>query len=622
MKALILAGGKGTRLGEHTHRIPKPMVEVGGKPILLHQIELLKSYRITDITILVNHLSETIIEYFGDGSNLGVTITYHNEKEPLGTAGGLKDIESKISEDFLLIYGDVMINIDLNRLIEFHHKSDSDCTLVIHPNDHPQDSDLVDIDDNGRVIAFHSKPHEEGKYYRNLVNAGLYILSPTILKFLKKGRKADFGQDIFPAIYKKINMYGYNTAEYLKDMGTPGRLERVTKDYLSGRIERANYKHKRACIFLDRDGVLNLDTDLISRHEDLILFDFVPEAVKRINESEYLSVVVTNQSVVARNMCTIEDLKVIHNKMEALLGLEGAYLNGIYFCPHHPQGGFPEENPLYKVDCECRKPKPGMLLQAAKEFNIDLEKSWLIGDSERDIKAGEAAGCTTIAVRTGRATHTSKVEPDFWFENLTEAEDFILNNQYKNIFEQISETIKTPKKKPCIISIGGKARSGKSVLSSYLVYRLKQKGKKVLHVELDKWLLAENERGNAKNVFDRYQLPLLTSDLKKIIKGEMVVAPGYSINTEAAKESVTFNPDGNDIIILDGVVALSMPEIRELSHLKVFVNIDSELHKERIFDYYEWQGKTEHEIFCLYQSRLEDEYRLIDRDINFADIVV
>ena len=622
MKALILAGGKGTRLAEHTHRIPKPMIEVGGKPILLHQIELLKSYGISDITILVNHLSETIIAYFGDGSNFGVTITYHNEKEPLGTAGCLKDIESKINEDFLLLYGDVMINMDLNRLIEFHHKSDSDCTLVVHPNDHPQDSDLVEIDENGRVTAFHPKPHEEGKYYRNLVNAGLYVLSPTILKFLKKGRKADFGQDVFPAIYKKINIYGYNTAEYLKDMGTPSRLEKVTEDYFSGRIERANYKYKRACIFLDRDGVLNLDTDLISRHEDLVLFDFVPKAVKRINESEYVSVVVTNQSVVARNMCTIDELKVIHNKMEALLGLEGAYLNGIYFCPHHPHGGFPEENPLYKMDCDCRKPKPGMLLQAAKEFNIDLASSWLIGDSDRDIKAGKAAGCTTIAVRTGRATHTSKVEPDFWFENLTEAANFIINDPYNNVFQSIEKRISKKAKTPFIISVGGQARSGKSVLSSYLTKRLEKLGKKVLHVELDKWLLAENERANAKSVFDRYQLPTLTSDLKKIIKGEKVIAPGFSINPDAEKESITYNPNGSEIIIIDGVVALSMPEIRELSQTKIFVNIDSESHKERIFDYYEWRGRTENEIFCLYYSRLMDEYRIIDRHIDFADIVV
>lgn len=622
MKALILAGGKGTRLGAKTQLTPKPMLLIGGKPVLQHQVEFFKSYGITDITILVNHLGNAIIQYFGNGHAFGVSITYYSEHVPLGTAGGVKELEESLNDDFILLYGDVMINMDLNRLIDFHSKANSDCTLVVHPNDHPQDSDLVEIDDHNRVIAFHSKPHDEGKYYRNLVNAGLYIMSPSILRFLKKGRKSDFGQDIFPSICKKINMFGYNTAEYLKDMGTPTRLERVTVDYLSGRIERASYKHQRACIYLDRDGVLNEDTDLISRHEDLNLFEFVPAAIKRINQSEYLSVVITNQSVVARNLCTYDEVKVIHNKMEALLGEEGAYLNGIYFCPHHPDGGFLGENIRYKVDCNCRKPKPGMLLDAAKKFNIDLRKSWMVGDSDRDIKAGKAAGCKTIAVRTGRSTHTSKVNPDFWFENLTEAVSFIIDNPYNAFLHQIDDAIGKSKANPFVIAIGGRARSGKSALSRYLTQWLEGKEKRVLHVELDKWLLAESDRMNAKNVFDRFQLPLLSKDMLKILKGQKVMAPGYSIDPMAERERIAYDPSGYDIIILDGVVGLSMPEVRELSQLKIFVKIDPELHEQRFFDYYRWRGKADNEIFCLFQSRLLDENRLIDEQIAFADLVI
>ncbi len=622
MKALILAGGKGTRLGEKTHLTPKPMIVIGGKPVLEHQVELFKSYGITDIIILVNHLSDIIINYFGNGKKFGVSIEYYTEHVPLGTAGGLNDLQDKLNEDFILLYGDVMINMDLNRLLYFHKEKQSDCTLVVHPNDHPQDSDLVDIDEHNRVVAFHSKPHVEGKYYRNLVNAGLYVMSPGILKFIKKGRKSDFGHDIFPSIYKKINMYGYNTAEYLKDMGTTTRLERVTKDFKSGRIERFSYKHQRKCIFLDRDGVLNEDTDLISRQEDLTLFNFVPDAVKRINQSEYLSVVVTNQSVVARNLCTIADLRSIHNKMEALLGEEGAYLDGIYFCPHHPDGGFPGENKLYKVDCECRKPKPGMLLAAAKGFNINLKKSWLIGDSERDINAGIAAGCTTIAVRSGRSNYTTKAKPDYWFENLSEAVSFILDEPYKKLLSGVEKELNKKGKAPLVIAVGGRARSGKSAISSYLALNLESKRKKVLHVELDSWLLPESDRANAKNVFDRFQLPLLKNDLVKIIKGEKALAAGYSVNPKVERESVPYDPSGCDVILIDGVVALSMPEVRELSQLKIFVNIDPKLHKQRVFDYYRWRGKSDNEIFCLYNSRLNDEYQLIDKQIAFADIVV
>ncbi len=622
MKAFILAGGKGTRLGEKTQLIPKPMIHIGGKPVLQHQVELFKSYGVTSITILVNHLSDAIIQHFGDGKDFGVSITYHNENEPLGTAGGLKDLEGNLGEDFFLLYGDVMINMDLNRLVLYHKEKGSECTIVVHPNDHPQDSDLVDIDDNGRVVAFHSKPHKEGAYYRNLVNAGLYVMNPSILRFIKRGKKADFGHDIFPSIYKKISMFGYNTAEYLKDMGTPTRLEHVCNDFQSGRIERSNYKYKRACIFLDRDGVLNEDTDLISRHEDLNLFNFVPAAIKRINQSEYLSVVVTNQSVIARNLCSIEELQVIHNKLEALLGEEGAYLNRIYYCPHHPEGGFPEENKLYKINCECRKPKPGMLLDAAKEFNINLKESWLIGDSERDIKAGQAAGCTTIAVRSGRSNYTTKAKPDFWFEDLTEAVSFILDKPYKDLLTSVELKLNENERVPKIIAIGGRSRTGKSVISNFLALNLKSKGRRVLRVELDNWLLAESDRLNAKNVFDRFQLPLLTKDLNKIIEGKRVSAPGYSFNPLIEKESVVYDLAGCDVIIIEGVVALSMPEIRELSHLKIFVNIEPAFHKQRVFDYYRWRGKADNEIYNLYNSRLLDEYRLIDKDIDFGDIVV
>ncbi|MHC1702329.1 MAG: HAD-IIIA family hydrolase [Tenuifilaceae bacterium] len=622
MKALILAGGKGTRLGEKTLLTPKPMLEIGGKPVLLHQIELLKKYKITDITLLVNHLSQSIVDYFGNGDKFGVKLSYFHEKNPLGTAGGLKDLESDLGKDFLLLYGDVMVNMDLSRLISFHRSKNSDCTLVVHPNDHPYDSDLLDIDENSRVKAFHAKPHSEGKYYRNLVNAGLYVLSPSIFDFLKKGKKVDFGKDVFPDIFKKINMFGYNTSEYLKDMGTPMRLEKVTKDYLSGRIERSNYEHPQSCIFLDRDGVLNEDLNLISQPEDLHLFEYTAEAINEINHSEYLAIVATNQSVVARNLCTIEELNIIHNKIETDLGISGAYLNALYYCPHHPDKGYPEENKAYKIDCDCRKPKPGMLLQAAKDYNLNLSKSWFIGDSESDIKAGKTAGCKTIAVRSGRSKGYFKTQPDFWFENLKEATSFIVNDPYSNLLKKVDAELSKHDKTPVVIAIGGRARSGKSNICSYIALNFESKGKKVLRVELDNWLLAESDRVNAKNVFDRFQLPLLTNDLVRIIEGKKTVAPGYSNNPEVEKESVVYFPAGYDVIIIDGVVALSMPEVRKLSQLKIFVNIESSVHKERVFDYYRWRGKTENEIHCLYYTRLLDEYRLIDRHVDFADLVV
>jgi mannose-1-phosphate guanylyltransferase/phosphomannomutase len=431
MQAVILAGGQGTRLQSVSKLVAKPMLPIGGSPLLEHQLILLKDAGITEIIILVNHLKETIQQHIGDGSKWGVSVSYFEEVTPLGTVGGVKAIEHQLTEDFILLYGDVMMSMDLQRLIHFHEQKKSDCTLVIHPNDHPYDSDLVELDKNDRITAFHSKPHHAGRYYQNMVNAGAYILSPKIFNFLEKNKKADFGKDIFPNIVSKLNMFGYNTSEYLKDMGTPDRLEHVTADYLSGKIEARNLRHKQRAIFLDRDGVLNVDHSYIATPEQFELYSFTSEAIKKINQSNFLAVVVTNQPVVARNLCSEDDLRVIHNKLDTALGNEGAKLDALYYCPHHPDKGFPDENPAYKFDCDCRKPKPGMFLQAAASFNIDLEQSFMIGDDERDIVAGKNAGVTTLGVRTGKGLKGSKIQPDYMFENVSAAVDFILQSTAK-----------------------------------------------------------------------------------------------------------------------------------------------------------------------------------------------
>lgn len=141
--------------------------------------------------------------------------------------------------------------------MDFHFKKKSECTLVLHPNDHPYDSDLVESAKDKQISGFFTKPHDPGKYYPNLVNAGVYILSAKVFPFLEAGVKADFGRDIFPEAVNKLRMFGYNTAEYLKDMGTPERLNEVEYDWQSGKIKRSSYEFKQKAIFLDRDGVVN-----------------------------------------------------------------------------------------------------------------------------------------------------------------------------------------------------------------------------------------------------------------------------------------------------------------------------------------------------------------------------
>lgn len=426
-QAVILAGGKGKRLWPLTRHIPKPMLKIGEVPLLEHQVNLLKRYGIKEIIILTNYFSKVIEKYFSDGGNFGVKISYFKEKKPLGTTGGLKEIANRLKNDFVVLYGDIMLDIDINRLLAFHKNKKSDCTLVLHPNDHPQDSDLVETNGNQRIIAFHRKPHLDNRYFGNLVSAGLYVLSPKLLKYIRKGVRADFGKDVFQKIVKKEKLYGYLTAEYLKDTGTPQRLAEVRKDYQSGKIKRLNRKNKRKAIFLDRDGVINdaIDVGRKIKTKDFRLLPGVAQAIKKINQSEFLAVVITNQPAVAKGLLTIEVLAQIHKKMEGLLGKAGAKLDAIYYCPHHPERGFTGENLSYKIKCNCRKPKIGLIKKSKKDFNIDLKRSYFVGDSFRDILCGKRAGTTTIGVKTGKRCQDGKVKPDYFFKDLNQAVNFI-----------------------------------------------------------------------------------------------------------------------------------------------------------------------------------------------------
>ena len=430
MDLVIIAGGKGTRLG--IKDMPKPMVEVGGKPLLEHHITLAKQYAIKNIYILSGHLSEVIVDYFGDGRKFGLNITHVIEKYPLGTAGAVKQLKNRLNERFMVVYGDVFLDIDLKSFMDFDMETDSIADIIVHPNDHPHDSDLVDVNDENIVTAFHSKPHDENQYHRNLVNAAVYILSPDIFQYIPQDKPSDFGKDIFPLILQSDKVIrAYKTAEYIKDIGTIERLGKVSRDIMNGKVKRFSKRHKRPAIFIDRDGTIVRDVDLLHRVEDLELLPFSAAAIKKINDSDYLSFLITNQPVVARNLCDTSVIAQIHNKLETLLGRNGAYLNDIYFCPHHPDRGYPGENPEFKIDCDCRKPKTGMISKAVKEYNVDIESSWFIGDMTTDIQTGKNAGMKTILVRTGKDGKDGKFEVnfDYIFDNIEDAVDFILSKK-------------------------------------------------------------------------------------------------------------------------------------------------------------------------------------------------
>lgn len=392
MQAVIMAGGKGTRIASLVSDVPKPMILICGKPILQYQIECLKAQGIKEIILVIGHLGNVIKSYFGEGEKYGVSITYIEETVPLGTAGALYYLKDKIKDDFLLLNGDIIFDIDVKRFMAYHKKMGGEATIFTHPNSHPYDSGIVITDQHGVVKRWLNK-EDDRKWYKNRVNAGLHILSPHIFDLVMSAEKMDLDRDVLKKLIPERKLVAYDSPEYVKDMGTPERFEAVTRDIETGLVQAKNLTHRQKAVFLDRDGTVNIYKGFIRHAEDFELIPGVAKAIKKVNESGYLAIIVTNQPVIARGECSFEELERIHQKMETLLGQEGAYIDDIFCCPHHPNKGYAGERIEYKIDCDCRKPKPGLLYQAAQKYNIDLEKSYMVGDDERDMEAGRRAGC-------------------------------------------------------------------------------------------------------------------------------------------------------------------------------------------------------------------------------------
>lgn len=432
MQAVIMAGGKGTRLISLTRdEIPKPMAPVAGKPILEWQIAQLKSNGITEIVIAVGHLGEKIIEYFGDGSRYGVNIRYFRETEPLGSAGCLYYVRDMLDNGlFFLVFGDVLFDIDLARMEKFHFEKKSEATIFVHPNSHPYDSDLVVTDAECRVIAFDSKNNDRSLYwYDNCVNAGLYLLDKAFCERIKTPVKTDMEKGILlPMAEHGERIYAYGSPEYVKDVGTPDRIAAAERELSNGILAARNLKNKQKAVFLDRDGTINVLKGLVWKEEDFELYPFSAEAIGKLNRAGYLAIVITNQPVVARGLCGVEDVENIHNKMKTLLGREGVFCDDVRFCPHHPDKGYPEENPDYKIVCRCRKPDIGLIEECVIKYNIDLARSWFIGDTTVDIRTGRNAGTKTALVLTGEAGRDGKHDdsPDLVCDNLLDAVNIIL----------------------------------------------------------------------------------------------------------------------------------------------------------------------------------------------------
>lgn len=428
-QAVILAGGKGTRLKNVSGDLPKPMIPILGKPVLEYIIEQCVKYKIVNIKLLVSYKKDIIEDYFGNGALHGAKIEYIYENAPRGTAGALMDALDELDEKFIVMYGDTFFDIDLESFSKFHHNNDGDASIFLHPNDHPHDSDLVELGSFNRVLKIHSYPHDD-QWRQNLVNAAVYIFNRnSLLNMNFFSKKPDIAKDLFPRMLEsKKKLYGYISTEYIKDMGTPDRLSKVEIDINSGKVKSLKKQLPKVAIFLDRDGTINQEVNHLSNIKEFELIEGVGEAIKKINTAGILAVVTTNQPVLARGELKELELKVIHNKMDTLLGRQGAYIDRIYYCPHHPDKGFKGEVKSLKFDCDCRKPEAGLFIHAKNDLNINLEESWVVGDRTSDIMAAHNTGMRSVLVKTGYAGQDGKydVKPDFIANDLKDAVEKIL----------------------------------------------------------------------------------------------------------------------------------------------------------------------------------------------------
>jgi len=626
---VILAGGFGTRLSKIYPDIPKPLVPINGTPILEHQIKSCALNGFSNILLLLHYQSDKIIEYFGDGSEYNVNISYYIEEIPKGTAGALLDVVHLLASDVLVLYADTYFDIDLRFFYNYHLANTNDVTIFLHPNDHPADSDLVEINDKNEVIKIHSYPHVTKIPKRNLVNAALYCIKTVSLKDFNYPNDGtfDIAKHLFPQMLNtNLKLHGYISPEYIKDIGTPSRITRVTKDILSNVPDRLSLRQKRRAIFLDRDGTINEEINHLSDPKKLKLLPNVGHAIRLLNQNGFLSIVITNQPVVARGDVTPSQLSDIHAVLDTMLGEHSAYLDKIYYCPHHPDSGFPNEIANLKIDCDCRKPKTGMIDKALTDFNIDINSSWLIGDSTSDILAGKNANLKTILVRTGYAGRDGKYKttPDFIFDSLFESVEWVLFGYERTLstLSSIVHEIITNEIK--FVLITGLSRSGKTTLSKVLCEMLvNMSSHDCHHIELDNWLKSPSMRVEGAGVLTRYDLDQFKKYFSSLM--ELDAFSKHSREYLSAPESseLTHNVNENDIFVIEGIPSYSLSDyFRNKKTLKIYIDITEELRLERFVNYYLNRGYSLDKINSLKISRELDENNFIKSQKDFSDHIL
>lgn len=370
-QAVILAGGKGERLQPFTNEHPKPLYPIQNKPFIVYLIEQVKGFGIDDVVLLLGYMHEQIEELLGDGSEYGVNITYDITPVEYDTGDRLIHAKDKLAEQFLLMYCDNYCPIDYERLVVEFLEHEADIQLSVYANkDKYTNDNLIVNKDSGLVEVYDKSKMHEGL---SGVDIGYAIIKKSVVDGLSTP-VGNFATAAYTKVVDNQRMYATVTEHRYYSIGGFKRMH-LTEEF---------FQDKKV-VFLDRDGTLNVRPPracYIEHPEDYVWLPKAIEAVKMLNDSGAITVLISNQPGIARGNLTVDDLDAIHEKMKANLKEHGAKIDHIYYCPHNWDEG-----------CDCRKPKPGMLYQAQKDLSLNLTKCILFGDDERDIEAADAARC-------------------------------------------------------------------------------------------------------------------------------------------------------------------------------------------------------------------------------------
>ncbi len=425
---MILCGGLGTRLRGVVGDLPKVLAPIADRPHLAHLLGGLARAGTREVLLLAGRGGDQVAAAARELAPAGVRVEVLIEPAPLGSGGALHAAASRLEERFLLLFGDVYARVDWRRFAAYADDRGGLATLLVHRASHPEDSDVLALSDEHRVIAWARRGPARAATglvtTAALGNAAVAAAHRDLLRYVPRGRASDLYGDVLPALVDaRAPVHGYTSSEYVRDFGTPERLREVDADVRAGRA-----RLRAELALLDRDGVLVVEGGRpVIRPEDLRLLPGAAIAVRTLNEAGIRTALVTNQAVVARGLCTPADLAAIHARLADRLAAEGARLDLVLACPHHPEthheGGVPE----LRGPCGCRKPSPGMAERAIAELGARPYRCVVIGDGSIDMQLAHNAGLASIAVNTGkRAGDGAFPAPPVWrFADIAEAASWL-----------------------------------------------------------------------------------------------------------------------------------------------------------------------------------------------------